>query len=321
MINIPKTLGYIYKNRWRESVYEDSSRGWILLILYISTLVIFYQKESKYVTCFLLFIMILQTMRLHVDRKDYNLLFRFYRKAQLSPLLFTDYMLFNLPVLLVILSKNGLYFVLSVVFIFLVSLTKLSFHNKWTYLPLSNKDPLWKSYLRKYPFVILLFIASYYVHVESILNENPNLSLGGYFAIPLAGLFINSERDKIIFIKQSKIPEKEFLVNIIKANVFNTLLFLIPHIIIDLCQLNFEFSGIFLITILTIMLTCLRYIFFLNTLTFSLISILLIVGAFSLSFYEGKDQILIAGIALLLTIFTFRLAKNTIKKLKISNIY
>jgi hypothetical protein len=318
MTNISKTLYYIYKNRWQKAIYEDASRGWILLILYALAVIVLFQKESQYVIYFLLILIFVQTIGLHVDRRDYNLLSRFYPKNHLRLLLFLDNMLFNLPVLLVILLKNRLLFAVSIVFIFLLSLTKLSFNNKLVYLPLLNQDPLWKTYIRKYPFVLILFLVSYYVNLQGILNDNPNLSLSSYFAVPLVGLFINSERDKLIFIKQAKISERAFLWNILKANVFNTFIFFLPHILIGIFNLNFEPLGIFLSVAFISGITCIRYILFFNQVGFALISLALFGIIFSLSFNNEINGVLTMIGALLMIIFIFRLAEKAVKKLKLN---
>jgi len=317
MTDFRKTLYYIYKNRWQRAVYRDASRGWIMLILYILALLFIGKSEIKYLVYLLLVMLFAQTTSLHTDRKDLHLLSRFYENRHLKLLLFTDYLLLNLPVLLIILLKDMRLFVISFLFIFLISLTKISFQNKLTYLPLSNYDPLWKTYIRKYPFILLVFVASYYVHFQGIVNENYNLSVGSYLAIPFVGAFsINGERDKLVFIKQSKLAEAEFLANLIKANIFNTFLFLIPHIIIDLCKLHFEIPCILFILFFTVGTVCLRFIFFHHPLGFLLVSMLFFGIGFSLLFDKERNDLLLIIVFFLVDILFFALARRSVKKLK-----
>jgi len=317
MADSQKTLYYIYKNRWQRAVYEDASRGWIMLILYAIALLFIGKSEFKYLVYLLLAMLFSQTISLHTDRKDLHLLSRFYDNRRLKLLLFADYLLLNLPALFVILLKNRLLFVISFLFIFLISLTKISFQNKLTYFPLSNHDPLWKTFIRKYPFMLLVFAASYYVHFQGIINENHNLSIGSYLAIPFLGTFsVNSGRDKLVFIKQSKLTEAEFLTNLIKANIFNTFLFLIPHIIMDLFKLHFEIPCILFILFFTVGIVCLRFIFFHNPLGYSLISILFFGLGFSFLFDKEINDLLLIAVFFLADVLFFVLAQRAVKKLK-----
>jgi len=317
MTNSRKTLYYIYKNRWQRAVYGDASKGWIMLILYVLALLFIGKSESKYLIYLLLAILFAQTISLHTDRKDLHLLSRFYENRRLKLLVFTDYLLLNLPVLLLILLKDMRLFVASFLFIFLISLTKISFQNKLTYLLLSNYDPLWKTYIRKYPFMLLVFTASYYVHFQGIINENYNLSVGSYLVIPFVGAFsVNGERDKLVFIKQSKLTESEFLANLIKANIFNTFLFLIPHIIMDLYKLHFEIPCILFILFFTVGTVCLRFIFFHNLLGYSLVSMLFFGIGFGLLFDKEHNDLLLIVVFFLVDILFFALARKAVKKLK-----
>jgi|GEM_PF-6515888 len=317
------TLYYLYKNRWRQIAYGDASQGWMLAILYAFALLSLYRNKGEYTVYYALVVLFSQIIYFHTDRKDYNLLLRFYGKARMRLLLFADYFILNFPLLLIIFLKNKFLVLPAITVLLLFTfLQKISFQkNNFIRLPLSVADPLWKTGFRKAPIIVFaLLLLGYYVCLEGILNKNFKLAAISYFMVAFIGWMINGERDKLVFIKQSRLSTRKYLLNSMKANISHTLLLLLPYFIIGLYGWHFAFWAAFQAIIFIFIAVCLRYIIFSNLLLFSLTALLFFVLSLSsaVSIYSLSNSaiFLIAFSSLFIAFIAFLLAEKSIEKLR-----
>ena len=320
------TLYYLYKNRWRHLSYKDASSGWIFLIVYALALWAISRNTNERAASATFLLLILQVNYFHSDRKDYNLLLRFFGTARTQLVLFSDYFILSIPLLLVIFLKNKIFVLPAIGAIAAFALLrKISFQKRgFIRLPISVADPLWKTYLRKYPLAFVLLLFGYYVCLQGVLNENFELATTSCFMVALVGWSVNCERDKLIFIQLSKFSARKYLLNIIQINVFNTLLFLLPYFFINLHALYFVFWTAFQIIAFMVVAVNFRYIIFRNL----LIYLFAMLPIFALSISNALDifsasigsNFLMATGSLFVAALIFLWAEKAIGKLKITAI-
>jgi hypothetical protein len=321
MFKIKKALFFIYKNRYKNFVYKDNSKI-LIFIFYIASLLYINKYNNIYITYVLFMFLFIQIFVLHSNREDYNLLYHIFGRKKLIILLLIDYFLYNLPLLIFIFIKSNVLFISISIFIFVLPFTRLSLNKKLIYsLPLNSYDPVYITYIRKYPFIIVVVFLSYYLHIEGISYDNINLVKGTYFAIPFVNLLVNSNRDKIIFIKLSKLSEYYFILNLIKSHLSFIFIFMVPHIIIDLISNTIDILTIFMAIVLSILILLLRYIFFFNTILFSIASLILFFISFSLTFYTDNNIYYVIFIFVFILLIIFKQTLKSIKKLKTNVIY
>lgn len=197
---------------------NDNSAIILFLFFLIGFYFIFYKfYDEMKVLGFLFF---LDPLLYHMKRKDLALL---KESKHFTILLFTEYLLYIFPAVIIFLLKGEVYALLSIVYVFILTFVK-QFKTKPIVLPFKLFEPLWHICFRKYKgYLLQLF--SILILCIGIIKDNDNVV---YFAILISLLFpvmIYFEEDNNDFVVYSKYYGRDFINKQIAVYLINLLLF------------------------------------------------------------------------------------------------
>jgi hypothetical protein len=312
MKNNVTLLFYIYKNRLRKITYGDSGPFYFLCFIYmVSTCqAIFYQ--GVYLKYLLISMDFFQNTLL-LQRKDFLFLKKQLNSTIAYFLVFLDLIIFNLIILSLLLFKNLFsYFFLAIMLIFsmplLLFLKKINYYFK---LPFSLIDPLWINYIRKKPWMILILIGTYSVQYISLEHTNIGLFDVSSFGIIYFISLIYTDKERLIYLKFSKIKIQNYLLKSIKSNVLNVIYLSIPSSILLIAYKVSPFEFLFQMFFSMSSVFWIRYLFYTNKIIQGIIYLIIIV----LFIYLQKETTMIYYFFSVLFI-NIMLYSMTIKKLQ-----
>ena len=253
-----KILKYLILIRFRKIFAKDDFFAMFLLLTVITVLCCFFQINYSQKADYLLFFAF-QIFGLHIDRKDLSFLklnrnFRF--------ILFLEYLIFSLPILILLLLNSKWVFI----FAYLLSNYLITFINKKgskaLKYPFKMFDVFWTISFRKYKLFVLIPIFGFLIFMS---QKYQNLNLQ-YFVLLCLGIILcipSSEREKIHFIKASAYIGKDYLLQQIKTILYNSMFVLIPIAIVFAVLQEFDkLVFIPLLLVFPVVNLLFKYVFF-----------------------------------------------------------
>jgi hypothetical protein len=228
-------LKYLIIIRFRKLFSKNDYIANLLFVLGIVFLTYLFQsKFLPYLNYLGLFLF--QILALQLDRNDKEFL---KLNPNFSIILFLEYVVLSLPILILLLLNAKFSYTLG----FLIVLFFITFVNKSSAkafrFPFRMFDPFWAISFRKYKLFLVIPVLGFLAFM-GFKYQNPNL----YYAVLLAtGIVLcvpSSEREKLHFIKASSFIGTNYLMQQIKTMVYNSLFVLIPIVIIFLILKQFQ---------------------------------------------------------------------------------
>lgn len=282
--NIYNLLRLIYLNRFRRLSYSDKSRFYILLGIFIIAYFQLWIKDWEYKNIIVIILIFSNSITL-LQRNDYI----FFRK-QLGlfyshTLIFTDILVWNVPLLVYLLVNNLLLFIASILFFFLLpfilNLRKINVGNLKIF---SVKDPIWNTHIRTRPWEYLILVFSLFLQYQGLKYNNEGLYTFGLYIISLMILQIYRENEKIYFYKFSKRDKKSLLISLFRCNVFNYICLFAPSILMLIFFFRMSLVEVILGAIISIIpLFWIRYLFFKDALLKILVAYLYIIFIYGIN--------------------------------------
>ena len=253
-----KILKYLIVIRFRKIFAKDDFFAIFLLLTAITVICYFFQLNYSQKADYLMFF-VFQIIGLHIDRKDIELL-KLNRNHRI--ILFIEYLVFSLPILILLVLNSKWLLVLS----YLMSILAITFVNKTASkamkYPFKMFDVFWTISFRKYKLFALIPIVGFLIFMSQ-KYQNPNLE---YFVLLFLGIILcipSSEREKINFIKASSFIGKDYLMKQIKTILYNSVFILIPIAIVFAVLQEFDkILFIPLLLLLPIVNLLFKYVFF-----------------------------------------------------------
>lgn len=253
-----KILKYLILIRFRKIFAKDDFFAIGLFLLAISVLCYFfqinYQKNVVYLAVF-----IIQIIAIQIDRNDKDFLIL---NKNFRIILFLEYVILSLPILVLLVLNSKLYYFLGYLFsIFLVAFINKSTSKVFRY-PFKMFDVFWTISFRKYKLFLLIPVLGFVIYISQ-KYQNPNLQ---YFVLLALGIILcvpSNEREKVHFIKASSFIGKDYLWQQIKTILYNSMFVLFPIAIIFLVLQEFQIIIFMpLLLILPIVNLLFKYVFF-----------------------------------------------------------
>lgn len=223
IMRISFCLVYVYYRRLFSKGDSLTIISLILVFLY-ALYGLYHHYDSIY---YLLWALPLGVLAYHNERKDLELLkiYPYYRF-----IIIAEYGIENFPFLLLILWKGD--FITVIVLVILLMIIAFLPQRSWVLrYPFSLVDPFWHITFRQYKLLIGIPLAIALVIIGGIY-ENPNLALFALSITALIGCMPYFEREFTAHIVVASYRGKDYLIEQLKAGVFNSTLLFIPILII-----------------------------------------------------------------------------------------
>ena len=222
IMRISFCLVYVYYRRLFSKGDSLTIISLILVFLY-ALYGLYHHYDSIY---YLLWALPLGVLAYHNERKDLELLkiYPYYRF-----IIIAEYGIENFPFLLLILWKGD--FITVIVLVILLMIIAFLPQRSWVLrYPFSLVDPFWHITFRQYKLLIGIPLAIALVIIGGIY-ENPNLALFALSITALIGCMPYFEREFTAHIVVASYRGKDYLIEQLKAGVFNSTLLFIPILI------------------------------------------------------------------------------------------
>ncbi len=220
-------LVYLIRIRFRKLFGKEDYLAIFILLTGFGVLLYFFNKNyNEYTNYSLLFL--LEIIRIHVDRKDLELL-------KLSPhfhkILFFEYGVYAFPILVILLINQE--FIGAVfLFIILISMSRIPRISLNTlHYPFKMFDPFWVIVFRKHK-LLLLFPLIFLLGYMGYKYHNDNLYYAVLVFVGMITCIPSFEREELIHIKASPYVGKNYLFQQYKTITFNFMFLGIPLIIL-----------------------------------------------------------------------------------------
>lgn len=294
-----KILKYLILIRFRKLLPKDDYLAIGLLLFFYAVAFYFLNKLfSQYPYLFLF--SSLELVVYHQNRKDLELL-KFSKNYRL--LLFTEYLLYSFPFLLIYAINNRFDILLIhfAILILLLSIPKQDY--RIIKYPFKLFDPFWHICFRKNKLILFIPLI---VFLNIIGNEydNENLNISTLLIAAIIGCFPSFKREELIYLKTSSFDSKKYLLKQIKVVLSNTLLIssvlIVCFIVFKKWDLFFFIPFVFLFPVISILF---KYSFFNNPLLQQIF----------FAFFIGTAQV---GLPFLILPFLYYKSIKTINSLK-----
>jgi hypothetical protein len=309
-----KSIYFIYLNKFRKFTYGDSSKFYILLLIYlISVYQIGFGKLvfGKYI---LLILVIFQSIS-ETSRNDFTILKKNLGISKTYLVFVFDLVLFNTIALIALANQSLKYFTIAALCVFLFPFFlffKRASSKIW--LPFSTKSPLWLITIRQKPWLLFILFFGYYIQYEALMVSNFNLFLVACNLIPIYLLVMYQEQnEKFLFFKFIGFSKTQYLLNDFKNNVKNVLFLLLPTLILMFIFQFYSIEKLVLIVLTSIFSVSLKYIFYDNSLLKSILSMMLL--AISIACQITLNCFSAISILLLINLILFKISNHNFKTL------
>lgn len=252
-------LKYLLEIRFRKYVSKGDYIAMMLICgLYIGTAVLAYFNYAIVKGIF--YFVFLDAILYHMSRTDIELL-KVYKHYRI--LLWFEYLLYSFP-FLVVLIVNQEYIGLGsiVVLYYLLSFIPKKQSTVVKY-PFSLVDPFWRISFRKFKLLWILPIVILF-SVMGVKHSNENLVIGSFILAGILTMIPTFERERETEIMTSVLSGGEYLEQQVKVQMFNSLLVIIPGLLLVLV-LSFDWNYVFwgvLVLVLPMCNTVLKYRFY-----------------------------------------------------------
>lgn len=253
-------LSYLIQIRFRKFVSKGDYLAMLLISgLYIGAAIISYVNYEQIQGLFYFFF--IDSVMYHTSRNDIELLrvYKYYRF-----LIWFEYLFYSLPFLIVLILKGDYIGSLSVLIgYFLLSFIPKKRRAFIIKYPFSLATPFWLISFRKFKLIGVLPIVFLFC-VMGYQHNNGGLVVASFVILGIIACLPSCERERDVELKVSYLNAKEYLQQQIKHEVLNTLVLLLPLVVL-MCVLVFDWSYVFwacLILGLPIGSTIVKYAFF-----------------------------------------------------------
>jgi len=226
--------------------------------LYIGTAVLAYFNYAIVKGIF--YFVFLDAILYHMSRTDIELL-KVYKHYRI--VLWFEYLLYSFPFLVVLIANQEYIGLGSVVVLYYL----LSFIPKKqstvVKYPFSLVDPFWRISFRKFKLLWILPIVILF-SVMGVNHSNENLVIGSFILAGILTMIPTFERERETEIMTSVLSGGEYLEQQVKVQMFNSLLVIIPVLLLVLV-LSFDWNYVFwgvLVLVLPMCNTVLKYRFY-----------------------------------------------------------
>ncbi|EHO06258.1 hypothetical protein HMPREF9714_03034 [Myroides odoratimimus CCUG 12901] len=252
-------LKYLLDIRFRKYVSKGDYIAMTLICgLYIGTAVLAYFNYAIVKGIF--YFVFLDAILYHMSRTDIELL-KVYKHYRI--VLWFEYLLYSFPFLVVLIANQEYIGLGSVVVLYYL----LSFIPKKqstvVKYPFSLVDPFWRISFRKFKLLWILPIVILF-SVMGVNHSNENLVIGSFILAGILTMIPTFERERETEIMTSVLSGGEYLEQQVKVQMFNSLLVIIPVLLLVLV-LSFDWNYVFwgvLVLVLPMCNTVLKYRFY-----------------------------------------------------------
>lgn len=255
-----KIIKYFFLIRLRKLVAKEDFLAMFFIVIAFLLIPFFLNSVFDKVKNYLLFVT-LEVLVYHTNRKDLELL---KLNKSYKFILFTEYFIYTLPyVILLLVNKE---YILGLMFIFLlllfVNLPKIS-DSKMSY-PFCLSDPFWHIGFRKNKLIVVIPIIVF-LFIMGERSGNENLKIASLLLTGVVATFPTFDREAIEHIKSSFYLSKSYLIQQIIANLKNTLIISLPILVCIILFRNWNLLlFIPLLFILPVLNILFKYTFFEN---------------------------------------------------------
>ncbi|WP_286385616.1 hypothetical protein [Myroides odoratimimus] len=252
-------MKYLLDIRFRKYVSKGDYIAMTLICgLYIGTAVLAYFNYAIVKGIF--YFVFLDAILYHMSRTDIELL-KVYKHYRI--VLWFEYLLYSFPFLVVLIANQEYIGLGSVVVLYYL----LSFIPKKqstvVKYPFSLVDPFWRISFRKFKLLWILPIVILF-SVMGVNHSNENLVIGSFILAGILTMIPTFERERETEIMTSVLSGGEYLEQQVKVQMFNSLLVIIPVLLLVLV-LSFDWNYVFwgvLVLVLPMCNTVLKYRFY-----------------------------------------------------------
>lgn len=246
--------------RFRKFLPPKDKTAIVLFLCFYIFLTFILNSYYKLVHNFV-FVFSIEILSYQINRKDLELL-KLYKNYKI--LLFAEYLIYSLPVLVVIaihLDFLQLFLYLSLIVVYLNTF-KIS-SKKFNY-PFLLFDPFWHISFRKNKLWLALPIPLLFIYL-GISHHNDNLIIASFFINGMITSSVFFNREWPSFLKSTAFTPKLFIVKSVKTTLINTSMIVIPSVITLLLLNKIELLlFIPLLFIFPLLNMLLKYAYFTN---------------------------------------------------------
>ena len=307
------TLLNIYKNRFRELTFKDASAFYIPLIIYFLSIIKIYSgnfpsfPQLNIVPYFLIGFSFYFCVFVN-NRKDLELLNLIFGKNWSYFIVFLDLLIINSLQIIICIKTNEFNSLISTfTFIFFFTFYKNITRSPFLKSLLLPLNALLITQLRKYKFIYVLIIITYYLAYQGLAESNLNLFIIINIGLILILFDTISKPDQIEYFVFSRMSNKSYIIKNELAFLTDCFKFLVPILLISLfTQPIYSLYSILTLTVIPCVFP-LKYINYNQRIILS-ISSLIICGFCLYVFMEKSFWILLSIIPLsyILHLFAFR---------------
>lgn len=218
-VRMIEIIKYLIVIRFRKILPKDDYLAIGLLLLFYA-IVIYFSNKLFFRYTYLFLLSTLEILFYHSDRKDLDLL-KLTKRYRL--LLIIEYLVYNLPFLIIYLINNRLDIALIHVFILVlvISFPKIEFSN-FSY-PFKLLDPFWHICFRKNKlFIFIPIVVALNIAGNNYNNENLNIST--LIITAMVACWPSFKREENIYIISNPFDSKKYLLKQMQTVLLNTLM-------------------------------------------------------------------------------------------------